>query len=397
MNRKVKISCLALAAIFLQSCVQKEPHDHAKMLAEEERNRSVDSTLTVVVRDPSQTVISSQSVVRPEVSDYSFEQIAEGYVAIDPQRNQKITTRIGGRIEKLYVRYDYQYVLKGEKLMDINSPEMRTAEEEYLYILTSGNDTAMLRTSKEKLFLLGLTQEQFRRLNVSGEVTGEISVYSPYDGYVKLNTTGEQMGAVSTDNTNDGMDQMQNSGQQTIALPDEGIIQEGSYIAKGQTLFVINDFRRVWVMLSSSESGYAAGTPLKLSSELWKDSILDAQIGFTEPIFADGHKYTSYRVYLDNPDHKLLLNSLVTARVQLPGRTRLELPASCVLSLGNRKIVWVKSGVTDGGTNIFETREVTVNQLPGDRVEITSGLSVNEEVALAAGFMIDSQSFISLK
>src|SRR5574338_398091 len=68
-----------------------------------------------------QSVISKQSAVPVRDSMQQFTINGEGYITFDPRRNRKISVRISGRIERLYVKYNYQYVRKGEKIMEIYS------------------------------------------------------------------------------------------------------------------------------------------------------------------------------------------------------------------------------------------------------------------------------------
>lgn len=395
MNLKNRFIHSVALSLMLTSCTQQEPHDHAKMLEDEQRNNTIDTSLSAVVLSPAHTVLSSQSVIKPVISAASAEYISEGYVALDPTRNEKIAARVDGRIEKLYVRYNLQYVMKGEKIMDLYSPELKTAEEEYLLILNSGRDTALLRIAEEKLYQMGLTRAQFNQLTSTKQVTATTTFYSPYEGYVQLDETisganesgpGQQM--------NSGMGQMPSDGERKSAINSQGIIREGGYVVKGQTLFVMNDFRKVWVLLYSNDATFRSGTAIKLTSEQWKDSIIEATIDFVEPTYSRGQKFTGYRVYLDNPVQGLLVNSLVKARIQPAKKQILELPATCVLSLGNKKIAWVKTGQTQGGNNIFEAREVITRNLPDGKIEIITGLTGGDEVAVSAGFLTDSQSLI---
>ncbi len=393
--RKMHIHVLAmLLTVGILSCSHEVQHDHAKMLADEKRNNSIDTSLSIVVKSPAQTVISSQEVVKPVISSASLDNRVEGYVTIDPRRNEKVAVRFGGRIEKLYVRYDFQYVLKGEKIMEIYSPELITAEEEYVYILSSGRDTALARIAREKLLLLGMTQEQVTRLTDSHTITETIAVYSPYEGYVKLETKEQQTQSGVANPDIPVMAQMNVIDQTQVAVQGSDIIREGSYVTKGQTLFVINDYKKVWVMLASPAI-YPVGTAVQMISEQQIGTVINGSIDFVEPVFSAGQKFSNYRVYLDNAERKLTLNTLITAQVISQRDTRLELPASCVLALGQRKIVWLKTGTTSGGSGIFEAHNVTTGSTSGGQIEIISGLTVNDEVARSAGFMIDSQSLIN--
>ena len=76
-----------------------------------------------------------------------------------------ISARVSGRIEKLYVRYRYQHIHKGDRIMDIYSPELVTAQQELLFLIK--NDPAnegLIRAAKQKLLLLGMSEEQLNKV-----------------------------------------------------------------------------------------------------------------------------------------------------------------------------------------------------------------------------------------
>ena len=114
------------------------------------------------------TVIARQKVVEPISSEMNFSVAGNGYITFDLRRNRKVPVRVAGRIEKLYVKYNYQYVRKGEKILDLYSPELSTYVEEYLYVLQQTSDTLLRNRAKQKLLLLGLTSAQIKQFGHSG-------------------------------------------------------------------------------------------------------------------------------------------------------------------------------------------------------------------------------------
>ncbi|TND07199.1 MAG: cusB [Bacteroidetes bacterium] len=397
MNRNNTI-CFFFCVAGLISCKDDSSrHDHSQMDMDAGKTGTADTSLTTVVLSPAQTVISSQPVVKPGFSSTAYSKPVPGYVSVDPGRNEKVAARFGGRIEKLYIRYDFQYVSKGEKIMEIYSPELKTAEEEYLYLLKNSTNSALAAVARNKLINMGLSIDQVLRLETKREITENITIYSPYEGYVKMTPEDQQVGMSGSMSVKSDMSSMSQPGQTAIAPQSSGVIREGGYIIKGQTLFLLNDFKKAWVILSSGGAAFPLHAPVRLSNEQWKDSIISGTIGLVEPVFSKGQKFTSYRVYLDNPGRALLLNSLVTAQVVSDAGEGMELPVSSVLSLGQRKIVWVRTGKTNEGSSVFEARTITTGAENGERIKITGGLTVQDEVALDAGFMTDSQTLINPK
>ncbi|MBK8923478.1 MAG: efflux RND transporter periplasmic adaptor subunit [Saprospirales bacterium] len=83
---------------------------------------------------------------------------APGYLAYDPRLLNVVSARFGGRIERLYARYPYQPVRKGQRILDIYSPEIATAQQELIFLLENDPaNTVLLENARKRLSLLGLT------------------------------------------------------------------------------------------------------------------------------------------------------------------------------------------------------------------------------------------------
>ena len=108
----------------------------------------IESYLFEVTNPVNEVVISNQETIRPLMKELGNDISAEGYISFDERRNNKISARFGGRIEKLYVKYNYQYVKKGQKIMELYSPEINTIEEEYIHHITTLSDKNLIQKTK---------------------------------------------------------------------------------------------------------------------------------------------------------------------------------------------------------------------------------------------------------
>lgn len=108
-----------------------------------------------------------------------------------------VSTRVSGWIQKLYVNFTGTQVQQGERLLDIYSPELLVAQEEYLLAIKNLTEiqgshlqtirqTAeqTLRAAESRLELLGLTKEQIQEIREHGEVRTELPLYAPTGGTV---------------------------------------------------------------------------------------------------------------------------------------------------------------------------------------------------------------------
>ena len=132
-----------------------------------------------------QFVVSSIPVVSLQNEKVSVPVEVLGSVTYDTRHINTISARVSGRIEKLYVHYRYQHILKGERIMDIYSPELATSQQELLFLIKNDSENkGLIRASGQKLLLLGMTEEQLAKLIQSGKPSPTVTVYSNYSGHL---------------------------------------------------------------------------------------------------------------------------------------------------------------------------------------------------------------------
>lgn len=385
---------LHIAFIILATACGKSPEDHSHHAGHD----SVKNTQAInqISSPVNQVVLSSQKTIK--LSQGSTKKIvtANGYIAFDERRNNKVAVRTSGRIEKLYTKYDYQYVKKGQPIAELYSPELSTYQEEYLFLLKSQGDS-LVSPAKQKLKLLGLSENQISQVEKSGVITHTITITSPVDGFIRFSSkSGSSTETEVTPSSEMGSMTQASSSDTKIVSGNQ--LREGVYVTKGETLFVVNDCRQVWATLSidvASQAEIEKGDSVILSSELQSEKIKTV-IHLIEPIYKNNQRFTQARIYLNNPLRIFKINSLIKGEFAIQTKA-LTIPLSSVYDLGSRKIVWVKTGVTSNGIGVFEPHEVTIGIASGGLIEIVGGLQGNEEIALDAGYMMDSESILKEK
>lgn len=346
----------------------------------------------------SQTVTAKVQVVKPLSTEITFKLTGKGYITADEGRNRTIPARVGGRVDRLYVKYNYQYVHKGEKIMDLYSPELNTYIEEYIYIKQHVDDSVLRRHAEQKLALLGLTPAIIKQLDRRAPPLASIPLHSPFEGYVLNNPSVSRTNMEGASNSGSGMDQMGNtsriqSSSPAPMLPDNSI-REGMYINKGQTLFWVNDFKEVWGILAftKDELYLKKGQQLSVQSEMDPEHLVESTIQLIEQVYQQGQKFTQVRVHLKNTAG-WKQHSLITATINIPAKVLL-VPESSIYNLGRVAIAWVQIGISQEGSRIFEARAVRTGRQTGDHIEILEGLGARDEIAKNAGYLTDSETFI---
>ncbi|HKZ37425.1 MAG TPA: efflux RND transporter periplasmic adaptor subunit, partial [Chryseolinea sp.] len=310
--------------------------------------------LSKLITSPNEIVVSSIKTIKGQYKSVPVFVEAQGVVTYDTRNIYTIPSRVGGRLEKIYLKYAFQAVSKGQKIADIYSPELITAQRELLFLLENDADNkSLIEATKNKLNLLGMTNSQIHNLIERKETSNTFSVYSPYSGYLITDqqppSTSVAMlsgQATTTISMNDGMG---STSSNTSAAPaalqnnsNSSIIREGNYVSAGQTLFkVVNtDALRVELDLPAKQSGSIKKGD-KLELDFGTGHKEQTSVDFVQPFFNEGQDFVKLRVYTKKVEG-LHIGHLVTATIRLSPSESLWVPKESVLDLGADKIVFVK-------------------------------------------------------
>jgi Cu(I)/Ag(I) efflux system membrane fusion protein len=289
-----------------------------------------------------------------------------------------ISARVSGRIEKLYIKYRFQPIHKGDKVMDIYSPELLTGQQNLVFLIKNDPaNTPLINAAKQKLLLLGMTNSQLQKIISTGKSLSSVTVYSSYTGHV------HEAGNMSS-----------TSQMIPINVTDELTIKEGMYVEKGQPVFQVNNMNNVWVNLDffpGENSLIKVGLPVTIIPETAPDKKILSRIGFVEPFYKNNSKTLSARVYLNNSKLMIPVGSQVKATININTKFDNWLPKESVLSLGLNKIVFLKNG------GVFKAQAVSTGITANNLIQITDGLNPKDSVAVNAQFLIDSEGFIRVK
>jgi len=323
-------------------------------------------------------VIASLPVTTPQLKNINVPVKAYGTIEYDTRAAATISARVSGRIEKMYVRYRYQPVERRQKIMDIYSPEILTAEQNLLFLLQNDADNkSFIQAAKEKLLLLGMSDEQLQQVIRTSKPLYSVSIYSNYSGHVHDAGMTHDPAPAS---------------EMTASAPvtQELSLKEGMYVQKGQTLLMIMDHHMVWAALqifSTDQSLIKIGNEVSIIPETDTAAVIKGNVDFIEPFFRSSSKTLTVRVYFHN-ESMLPIGSHVIANVSTNDKHALWLPQTSVLSLGMNNVVFTKT--LDG----FIAHKITTGVRSGNEIQILSGINEKDTVAVNAQYFMDSESFI---
>ena len=290
-----------------------------------------------------------------------------GTITTDETGLYSVNVKFNGWIETLYVDFVGERVEKGQPLFDIYSPDLLTAQQEYLIALqqmrgpsarnSRKESDRMLEASRTRLAYWDLTDEQIAQLETAGKIQKTITVFSPASGVVVVKN----------------------------AL-------KGHYVKAGEHQYEIADLSTVWVDVDIYEYELPwvhKGMPAEMDLAYIPGKRYVGQVLFIYPYLDPKTRTARLRLSFPNPDDNLKPGMYANVYLQntLPGK-RLVVPQEAVIDSGVRKRVFVSKG-----KGKFEPREVTLGVEGNDYTfEVIDGLEEGDEIVLSGQFLFDSES-----
>jgi len=289
-------------------------------------------------------------------------QLLNGVLAVDEENSQVISTRISGRVEKLFFKETGRSVRQGEALYEIYSEELLTLQQEFLLAKeqfeTLGKDEpryeSFLKTAEKKLLLYGMSKNQIEQLRKSGIQQQRIAFLSPATGIItEINAT------------------------------------EGQYVSEGALLYRIENTSRLWVEadLYPNEAGLVkVGDKVSVRINGFESTPLEAKVVFLSPEYRANTQIIVMRGILENPGLTFKPGMQAQVLFTHSSRTALSVPVDAVIHDENGTHVYVESG-----KNTFEPRMVKTGIEDFDQVEIMEGLKENEIIAATGAYLLYSE------
>ena len=294
---------------------------------------------------------------------------AVGTIEIDERQLYTVAPKFEGWIERLHVNTTGQQVARGEPLMEVYSPDLITAQQEYLIArkgVESLKDASpefqssmqqLVTSALQRLRNWDISQEELQRLEREGTMRQTIVLRSPVSGVVL-----------------------------------EKPALKGMRFMPGEALYKISNLSSLWLLADVFEQDLALvrqGQPAKITVNAYPGKSFDGRVAFLYPTLAPETRTAKVRVELVNRGG--LLKPAMYASVELlagpPKAKILAVPDSAVLDSGTRQIVLVQRG-----EGMFEPRQVKLGMHGDGYVEVLEGLKAGETVVTSANFLIDAES-----
>ena len=291
-----------------------------------------------------------------------------GRVEPDERRMATIAPKFEGYVERLHVNVTGQPVAKGQPLFEVYSPELVSAQREYL--IAAQGVAAMKDAGPDALAgMKQLAESSLARLG---------NWDMPADQVAALVQTGQVRRTI------------------TFRSPVAGIVTEkkalqGMRFMPGEALYQVTDLSSVWVMADVFEQDLGQvklGAKASVRLNAYPNLVRVGTVTYIYPALKADTRTVPVRIELANPGQ--LLKPAMFAQVELQVGTAvpvLTVPDSAVIDTGTRRMVLVQR---EAGR--FEPREVRLGERSEAYVEVLAGVRAGEQVVVAANFLIDAES-----
>lgn len=302
---------------------------------------------------------------------------ATGIVAADEAGLATVPSWLDGRVERLLVKKIGSKISRGQPILEIYSPELLTAQNEFLIALqnadaTPGSATASLvEPTRQRLRLLGMSDAQIDALEESRAPRQSVTMRAP------------------------------NAGTITDLL-----VRQGQYVQTGTPLFEVADLSALRIeadLRAHALAEFDLGATAHISSDAWSGEPLKGEVEFIYPTVQADTRTVKVRVKLDKPDAKLKPGMFVTVFIDKRSENSAAKPAAEHDShaASADPLLIPRSAVIRGGKvdhvyvevseNLFEKRQVQLGGRKDRYLIALDGLKAGDTVATSGAFLLDSE------
>jgi Cu(I)/Ag(I) efflux system membrane fusion protein len=351
MNASIKIVSVLLLFLFFGCDKPKQKKDE---------HSGMDMMTNMVHLSPHERDLINLAVDTAKIKNIFETSDFVGTVGIDENNISNISSRVNGRIEKLFVRNPGEEIKKGQALYAVYSEELLSNENEFLLSLEQRSNfteqrntvNTLVEASRKKLLLWGLSEEQIKRLTQNKKTSPTVNFYSNVNGYLsELN------------------------------------INEGEYVSTGTPLFKIASLETVWVnaeIYQNEISGLFQNPEIELEFEALPNEIFKGQIILNPPALDADKKVSSVKISVQNINGKIKPGMMATVSVKRNPKKTLVIPKSALV-LSKMVSVWIEKK-----PGMYEKKMVKTGIENKTEVEILSGIDESALVVSSGAYLLNS-------
>lgn len=303
-----------------------------------------------------------------------------GTVTFDPQKVAAVGARIPGRVRKV-LKFEGDHVDEGTVLAELESADLGQAQAKVL----EARAHAEAATANEK------REQQLAEARVSSQRDFEVARATAAAAKSDLYAAEQRVRAFGADASGE-------IGILPLRSPIAGKVVEAK-LSRGQTVepsftaYRVADLGRVWIELAVFErelGRIAHGDPVEISPQTNAAVVLEGTVAHVGDVIELETRSAPVRVVVDNPREALRPGQSVLAKIRTKTTVAgaLTIPRGAMTTVDGKPTVFVEHDETS-----VEPRAITIGGRDANRVEVLSGLSPGEKIAVSGVFALKSEVF----
>lgn len=321
---------------------------------------------TEVTLSDSQIELANITVQPVSMQDIGSSILLNGKLKPDETQTEIVSTRVPGRLDKLFIKETGVPINKGQIIYEIYSEELLTYQQEFLlaYDQAKGIDNkryqSYLQAAKKKLWLYGMTESQITELSNSKVANPRIQFVAPASGIVT-----------------------------------EIVVAEGQYVTGGTAIYRLEKLNKLWVeaeLYPREASMIKVGASVTVYVNGFENQPLESTVNFLSPEFSQGSQIFLLRASLSNPDYQFVPGMQAEIVFEHSKKKAITLPADAVIREAKSNHVYKKIGngkfkawMVATGIENFNKVEITDGLVEGDSVVVTGAYLLYSEIVLKKG------------
>ena len=276
-------------------------------------------------------------------------------VAYDQTRLLDITLKYDGWIGKLNADYPGKQMHQGETLFTVYSPELVSAQDEYLGSLKRSHSYSLRKAARKKLTRWGINATQIKALQQRGRAADYLPIVSPVNG--------------------------------TII---EKNIVAGTAVKKGSRLLRLADLSTVWVEGEVYESDLPwikVGMEAQITLLEQAQRSYTATVTFVDSVLNPQTRSVMIRAELANADGFLRADMYANMNLQIELGERLVVPDQAVIYAGDQRIVFI-----DKGNGRLLPSKIKTGLRNEEMIEVLDGLAGGDVIVTSGNFLLAAES-----
>jgi RND family efflux transporter MFP subunit len=250
---------------------------------------------------------------------------------------------------------DHKKLERTEQLVAIGAASRQEMEE--VTAVHAGHETEVA-AARQRLLLLGLTQQQVADLKDPKQVVSQIGVPAPIGGVVTARSANP-----------------------------------GQVVAMGQELFVVTDLGTVWLVGDLYEQDFSSvrvGSEATVTAAAYPGSVLHGRVSYIDPRVDPQTRTAKVRVEVSNPGSRLRLGMYVNiVFAGRGGQPHVVVPRAAVQSMGDQSVVFLPVAGEEGK---FLRRRVRLGPASGNSYVVLEGLRAGDTVVTDGSFLLRAEA-----